>query len=203
VAANSDVEIVNMALVLLGSSPITAMDEGTKAATLASQIFDTERDATLYDFDWNFASKRLSLARDAAAPAFGFAYSFQLPPDYIRVLEVSPDRMAYKIEGRKLVCDATSVYIRYTRQVTSPSEWSPAFKAAFAARLAWRMALPLTELSSVAAQKGKEYEALLGGGRSSDSQEGGAESALGPGADVLIDTRHVYDGLSNGQWWVG
>jgi hypothetical protein len=199
-AANSDVEIVNMALVMLGARPIAALDEGTKAATLASEIFDTERDATLQAHEWNFALKRTSLAKDAAAPPFGFGASYQLPSDYLRVVEVSPDCI-YRIEGKKLLTDETAISIRYLRQVTSPSEWSPQFKSVFAARLAWRMSYPLTEQVSKMDRAEKTYAVLLAEARTIDSQESGYESALGAGADVLINARPGIDGLAVGYWW--
>lgn len=201
--ANSPVEIVNMALVILGARPIAALDEGTKAASIANEIFDTERDAALQAHEWNFAIKRVSLPRDAAAPAFGFGSSFQLPADYLRVVEVSPEG-PYKVEGKKLLSDETTIAIRYIRQVTSPSEWSPHFKSVFAARLAWKMAFPLTELTSKEKLAADAYQALLAEARTIDSQESGPELATGSGADVLVNVRRTWgDGVSVGEWWRG
>jgi len=204
VAANSTVEIVNMAIVPLGARPIAALDEGTKAATLANEMFDTERDALLQAHEWNFAVKRRSLAQDATAPTAinsDFSASFQLPADYLRVIEVSPDS-PYKVEGRKILSNETSLSVRYIAQITSPSEWSPIFKSVLAARLKWRMAYALTESVSKEKAAGEEYLRLLNEARTIDSQESGPELATGSGADVLINQRTTWgDGLAAGEWW--
>lgn len=200
--ANSTVEIVNMAIVPLGVRPIAALDEGTKAATLANEIFDTERDATLQAHEWNFAVKRVSLAKLAAAPAFGFASQFQLPSNCLRVVEVSPQG-PYKREGNIILSHEAALFCRYIRQVTSPSEWSPMFKSVLAARLRWKMAYALTESVTKEGAAAKEFEALLSEARTIDSQESGPELATSPEADILIDVRTVgfADGLAGGEWW--
>jgi len=200
-AANSTVEIVNMAIVPLGARPIAALDEGSKAASLANEIFDTERDATLQAHEWNFAVKRTSLGLIAQAVVFGFGSQFQLPPDYLRVVEVSPEGK-YKVEGRRILSNETALSIRYIAQITSPTEWSPTFKSVLAARLRWKMAYAITELTSVVDRCAREYEALLSEARTIDSQESGPELATSSDADVLISTRTTWgDGLAAGEWW--
>lgn len=186
--ANSVVQVTNMALVLLGDDPIASMTQGTKASTLADALFETERDATLGSYEWNFATKRQSLAQLTAVPSFGYAHAFQLPDDCIRVLEVYP-AAPYAVEGRQLLCDLAAVKIRYTRRVTSPSEWSPTFKNSLAARLAWQMSYALTESVQVHDRFERRFLATLNDARTADAQEGAVKSALGAGAHILADVR--------------
>jgi hypothetical protein len=198
-SANSSVAIVNMALLPLGVRPITAMDDGSKAATLANAIFDTERDATLAAHEWNFAITRVALARSATDPAFGWEAQFPLPADSIRVLSVDPD-VEYRIEGRAILTNATALSVRYLRRVTSPTEMSDVFKSVLAQRLRWKMAYALTEQVGIVDREARAYEALLGEARTLDAQEGSVEDVTGGtpnAASVLLDVR--AQGMDS--WW--
>lgn len=85
--ADSEVAIVNQALVLLGQKPIVSLGDNTDVARTASTFYGITRDEVLVEHTWNFAIKRASLVLipDPAPPAdpiplYGFAHAFQLPP---------------------------------------------------------------------------------------------------------------------------
>jgi len=188
VSANSSVQIANMALQILGAKPIVSFTEGTKFATMIESVYDTERDATQRAYPWNFAAKRAALARLETVPAFGFSSQFQLPSDCLRVLEVFPET-DFKIEGRMLLCDLTAVSIGYTARIESPVTWDANFKSAFAAKLAMRIAYAATELPGMLDRARAAYADALGEARTTDAQEGAIQSALGTGANILVDVR--------------
>jgi hypothetical protein len=186
-----------MALGILGDDPIASMIQGTKASTLADSLFETERDATLGSYEWNFAVKRASIAKLATAPAFGYSARFQLPTDCIRVLELYPEA-PFVVEGRELLCNLTTAAIRYTRRVSAPSEWTPTFKSAFAARLAWQMSFSLTESVQAHDRFERRFLGALNDARTADAQEGSVKSALGSGAHILADVRHS---VGDASWY--
>jgi len=188
VPANSSVRVANMALQILGAKPIVSFTEGTKFATMIDSIYDTERDATLRAYPWNFAAKRVALARLDAVPVFGYANQFQLPADVLRVLEVFPE-MDFKIEGRTLLCDSTAASIGYTARIESPVTWDANFASAFAAKLAMKIAYSATELLGMLDRARAAYADALGEARTVDAQEGAVQSALGTGANILVDIR--------------
>jgi hypothetical protein len=57
----AEVDIVNMALRLLGDDSITTLSDTTRRAQIANEFWDTVRDATLAEHPWNFNTKRAIL----------------------------------------------------------------------------------------------------------------------------------------------
>ena len=55
--ASNDYEIVNLALVRLGATRITALNDGTKNANEANAIYSLIRDEILRDHPWSFATR--------------------------------------------------------------------------------------------------------------------------------------------------
>ncbi len=115
----SIVGICNSALIKLGASTILSLTEGSKNANLCNEQYEKLRDDLLRAHPWNFAAARQKLARLADAPAFGFAYAYQLPAAFLRAIEVSGNDSgrggaAYKIEGRTICAlgDAAAMPVR-------------------------------------------------------------------------------------------
>ena len=99
---------------------------------------------------WRFSIIRDSLPALAAAPNSGYAYQYQLPNDFLRLIEggdlltmadLSDYRGAeealYSIEGQSILTDiGAPLAIRYLRDVTDAASFHPAFVEAFSAALA-------------------------------------------------------------------
>ena len=66
------VDLCNMALIRLGATRITSIDDDSKQALLCKQYYEQTRDEVLYDHEWNCAIVRASLAQLAETPAFGY-----------------------------------------------------------------------------------------------------------------------------------
>jgi uncharacterized protein YqiB (DUF1249 family) len=187
--AASDVEVANIALQLLGAKPITSFLESNDRASLANQFYAVARDEVLRSHPWNFAQVRAVLAREAANPAWGFQYQYQLPADpyCLRVIETEPADAIYKIEGRKIVTDEPRLAIRYTARITDPTQFDAAFTMALAQRLAEMMAYPLKESGTLSQAMYQKWQAIMSNARSIDSQEGSPDTA---DINVLLDVRH-------------
>jgi len=83
--AYSQVGIVNLALIKIGSKRITAMSENSEPAIVANAIWQYIRDEVLEAKDWRFAKLRVALAQNATTPAYGYDYAYTLPTDFIRL----------------------------------------------------------------------------------------------------------------------
>jgi hypothetical protein len=166
---NSKIQIVNQALVQLGECPISDMSDGTKYALIASTFWAGAVAAVLRGHPWNFASRRQMLAKLDAAPPFGFGAAFQLPADCLRVLEASAD--SYKIEGRQILCDETTLTLRYVSGSVAVAEWDAIFCEALSIFLAWKMAYPVTKSEAVRDACWQCYVQILAQGRAVDAQE--------------------------------
>ena len=84
----SVVDICNSALNLLGASTISALTEDSKNARLCNQRFEPIRNRTFRSHAWNFATKRVELAKDSDAPVVEYANQYTLPADSLRVLQI-------------------------------------------------------------------------------------------------------------------
>jgi len=147
--AASKVSICNAALDRIGAPPIAALDEDTKRARTMAVVYDLVLDLVLAEAAWPFALKRASLARSADAPAYGYAYAYQLPTDFISLESMADGPgLDYQIEGNQIVTDAESVRLRYVRRVADPNLFPPSFVDLLALRLAAEIALTITRKSS-------------------------------------------------------
>src|SRR3546814_4634282 len=83
--------ICNSALAKIGAARITALGEASRNASLCAELYDKCRDDLLRAHSWNFATARAKLARADTAPAFGPAYAYALPADWIRCVTRSEE----------------------------------------------------------------------------------------------------------------
>lgn len=144
------VEISNLALSKLGEDDqLIDPDDDTKPARSIKAVWNSVRDAVLRRHLWNFAMKRAQISRLLAPPAFGFAYQFQLPDDFIRLDIDELDECVvrkWSLEGsRRLLCDAPGpINVRYVARIAETGDWDALFVEAFANRLAFQVADRLT-----------------------------------------------------------
>jgi hypothetical protein len=112
--AITNTEICNLALKALGLDPISSLaNDLSQAGIVLRKTWEATRDAILRSANWRcLLSRSVSLAREAAAPSFGFSYAYALPIDCIRVVEMSIDA-AWAVEGRLLLTDETEAFILY------------------------------------------------------------------------------------------
>lgn len=145
----SVVDIANRALDKVGHGSITSLSDGTKAANLVDRAWPIVRDQVLRSHPWNFAVTRVTTAPLSEAPAWGFTYQHELPSDCLRLLEVR-DLSAgeYQVEGDRILCDESVLYIRYIAQVTDPNTFDALFVNAVAAYLAVELCESLTQSNS-------------------------------------------------------
>lgn len=158
----SEVGIANRALQILGSDPIISLSENNKRARALRVAFDPVRDAELHRRNWRFSIKRTSLAALAETPDSGFAYQYQVPTDYLRLLtggdliplaNLSDYRSTpsglYAVEGDRILTDVGApLSIRYVARITDTSKFSASFAESLAARLAWECCDAITQSDS-------------------------------------------------------
>ena len=198
----SVVDICNSALYKVGASRISSLTEQNKAARICNDIFSKIRDEVLRAHPWNFATKRIQLARETTVPTFGFNYQYGLPSDCLRVLGVSPDsnigttpKVYHKIEGRKLLCNDEQVFISYIFKETNTGNYDPNFVEGLAFRLAQELAYPMVQSSELTDRMKINYREWLADARTFDAQEGAPEDVID---DTFLDARltGVYDDSS-------
>jgi hypothetical protein len=145
----SQVEITNLALSRIGANTITSLTDGTAEQKLAVVTWDIARRACLRDHAWNFACKDVELNQISGYTAFEYDYAYQLPSDYIRLLQFygNPN---FRVQGRRILTDETVCKIKYIYDVTDSPDWDASFTDLMAQRMAVDMAYALTKSQSSA-----------------------------------------------------
>jgi hypothetical protein len=169
----SQVETVNRALFKLGASPITSIDDNSKAARIMGGLWDTVRRAELSKRFWVFAMVRAQLPALATAPEWQFGNAYQLPPDFLKLVQVADvfaapglqdyryyDDSPWAVEGTKILTDfAAPLKLRYVADVTDPGQFDATFVEVMASKLAYEACYAITqsrEGQNVAMQDYKE-----------------------------------------------
>jgi len=184
----ADIDIVNAALSKLGEQPLLAMTDASVPGRLANRTYEDIKDALVREFPWNFAMKRTSLAADPVAPAWGFAYKFNLPGDCMRVVDIENDyNYDWRVEGGTIVTDLSApLNIRYVGDVLEGA-MEATFREALAARLAMEWAEPLSATTSLANSMATLYKNKLQVARAADGQE---DRLRAIDVSLFIDSRY-------------
>lgn len=193
--ATSETHICNLALSRIGQNFITTLTEGTRNSDVCNLHYASTRDALLRAHPWNFAIRRSALALDATAPNHEFDYRFALPTDpyCLKVIRTDweatgfsgtaiygfPGQMGYadygvpyRIEGRFLLCNETTVSIEYIARIEDVAQFDDLFTDLLAQRLAAEMCVQITDNQSMAKGLWEIYGAKLSEARTMDAQEG-------------------------------
>jgi hypothetical protein len=155
--ALTPVDVANMALGILVEAPINSLDDNTKASRLLNLHYETTRQSELVKQSWAFAIFRVELdAEDDAPTSDEYRYGYTVPDDALRVLPLTDNgeaggvRIPFKQEGDLILTNYSGPrIIRYIANLTDPGDWNSLFVEAFAARLAMKIAMPLTNKPSV------------------------------------------------------
>lgn len=155
----SEVGICNQALVKVGASRIVALTDDSKQARTLNAIYAVKRDAELSANPWTFAIKRAQIPASSTAPAFGWAYAYPLPSDYLAMVEVGQDYTFYDTDTGALFALETDsngaqavltdqgspLDVRYVSRVTNSGLFTPLFVEVLACRLAAEVCEELTQ----------------------------------------------------------
>lgn len=184
----SEITIINEALTKLGEQAILTRTEDSRPARTANRTFDSIRDTMLRQHPWNFAIKRTTIAANSTAPDWGYAVSYNLPPDFLRLLSINnPSELPYCIEGTKILTDISgTLSIRYVSRITDIDSMTFAFREALVARLAMEWAEPLSGTTTLWQQMAEMYKDKLRVAKVDDAQENWPEKII---SSTWIDIR--------------
>lgn len=166
-----------MAISRLGASTITSLTDNTTEAKLCNTLFNDLADRVMIQGSWSSTIKRASLARTTNTPVFEYTYEYQLPvdPKCLRVLNINetvPGDTDYRIEGDKLLTDATAVKIRYIAQLTDTEDYDIMLTEAIEILLASYLAHPVAGDKTLAETLRREYFGILANNLAVDGQQG-------------------------------
>lgn len=171
----SQTDIVNRALTKLGAARITNINDSNKSARAMNAIYDTVRKSELRKHMWGFALKRDAIAKLADAPAWGFGNQYQLPTDFLRLVQINDtfiipaiaeyttqDNSAWAIEGTAILTDFDApLKIRYVRDIIDAGLYDPLFVESFAAKLAYEACEEITNSNQKRAAAMDNYKEAI------------------------------------------
>ncbi len=191
--ATTSVEIVNQALILLGSEPITALSDNTKSARAANAVYDALRREVILAHPWNFAVARKALSATANTPEFDYSYEFGMGADVLRILDTDlGNGVEWEVginptSGVKvLMCNSNSVSIKYVKDIEDVTLFPATFQQALAARIATHLCYALVQSAQLQSNLYNLYKDLVAQARSFDAQESSDQEI---GADSWTDVR--------------
>ena len=168
----SIVGICNGALNQLGATTILSLSEDSKNARLCNSRYTQIRDALFRSHPWNCLQKRVQIAADTTAPAWGFKNAYTLPADCLRLLKILDYDSNYKVEGRKILSNTSSMKILYVARVTDPNEYDELLRETLSASLGADIAFGVTSNNQTAKNMYELFKDKLRDARFVDSTEG-------------------------------
>lgn len=161
--ALSQIDLVNAALLLIGAKKISSLTDATKAARLASSLYELARNE-IFDLpiDWKFATTRAELSAYATDPLFGYDYQYELPAGCRRVVAMvdeEGDEVEYEWrtevvvtgagvgqkERNMLLTNQSEAFIKYIVIRTNLSRWPGWFTKLVYVNLAILLCEPLKQ----------------------------------------------------------
>ena len=191
----SIVGICNGALNQLGATTILSLSEDSKNARLCNSRYTQVRDALFRSHPWNCLQKRVQIAADTTAPAWGFKNAYTLPADCLRLLKILDYDSNYKVEGRKILSNTSSMKILYVARVIDPNEYDELLRETLSASLGADIAFGVTSNNQTASNMYNLFKEKLRDARFVDSTEGqNIDSDLGMSdvidASTFINSRY-------------
>ena len=161
--------IANLALSNLGEARIQSLTENSSRARACSARIDGVLETVLRMAVWNSALER-KLLTQIDAPLFGWNYTFQLPSDCIKVVEVEPVSK-FHVEKRNILSNETTLYLLYIATPTDTNNLDSLLAEAIAMKLAVEVAETLTSKEGLKQEMAQKYFLALQEARSANSRD--------------------------------
>jgi hypothetical protein len=187
--ATSRTDIANRALAAISADAIGSINETTTAARACNRLFTPLTYSLLRRHPWNFALARASLPASATAPAWGYAFAYPVPTDYLKIytIDAAIPTTKFVVEGGKILTDVGApLNIRYVRKVDDPGEFDPLFTEALVLAMARDLAMPLSNNAGLRQAMAKDMEDAIRTARSADAGEGVPDELW---SDTLLNAR--------------
>ena len=155
-AITTKAEICKQAVMRLGTTD-SLSQTGGQPALFAHSFYDHALEELLSELPWAFSKKQISLTANATNPTQGYAKRYALPSDFVALLRVNQIDTTenfgqWEIVGGFIHTDlGAPIIIDYTSLVATVSEFPAPFVEALIARIAAKIALPLTGKADIAA----------------------------------------------------
>lgn len=192
----TQMDIINAALIALGESPAISINDNTKPMRLVRAIYEMKRDSLLREHPWKCCIKQTILSPPlATAPPFAWAYAFQLPADFLRLVRLDYLNTPFQIEGKTLLCDSSSVPFVYVFQNVTEGTWDVMLAEAMSAKLAYELVMPITADAQKKQIMFNDYKMKINQAKFTNAIESEGDQLE---ASQLLTARLAWSGLPQG-----
>jgi hypothetical protein len=173
---------MNSALTKLGADLIISPDDNNQRAKSCKLRYPVVRDLLLRSHPWNFAIGYSSLAAITPKPdaIFDYQYVFQIPSDFLRVLETNlcDNDKWEELEGGRIGCNVSAIKIKGVKRITDVTKYDSNFCEVLAFALAKDLSYLVTQSSAQVKQLGDDHRMALREARSFDAQVGSVRRVI-------------------------
>ena len=108
--ADRSLKIASRALILIGADAITAFDDGSTEATIATNMYEDVCRTALTNTRWRFATNQATLNLLSSAPTGRYDKAYQIPSDslMIHAVTVNDNVIDYQTYGDKIYADTST-----------------------------------------------------------------------------------------------
>lgn len=175
----SSVDIANRALSKLGEARIISFEDDNKAARAMKAAFDIVRDSEFRTHRWHFTKKRITLPELSTAPAFGWDHQYQLPSDFIQLIQVGQYDPIVPLTDYRLTTESewaiesgdtgnviltnheAPLQLRYVSRIADTTRFDSAFVEVLSCRLAVEVCEELTQSTTKKESAREDYKVAM------------------------------------------
>ena len=197
--ANSQTNILNKALTLVGAATVVNINDGTTNANILSNVYAIALQSILSECKWNFATTRanLSVLTSGSTGYPNFLYSgevfvYQLPANIIRIYDINPPGSTWREENGVVISDTAGLGIQYTYYDDDPTTYPSYFLDAFIDKLCADIAYQVINSAQIAGAFVKKYETMSSPKALSANSQTGAQQ-------TMVDDEWVMSKYQNGN----
>lgn len=137
-------------------------DRENKTAREIKKVYDLSVAEVGEMHKWNCLIRRAVAAQQATKPAFGYAFQYKLPADFLRLVtlngnEADEERDLWDVETDLLLTDADIAQIRYVAHIRDTTVYRPGFVMALQHWLGSKIATPIRQDSNKATELRNEF----------------------------------------------
>lgn len=161
--ALSKTQICNQALARIGAQSIMDIGDDAKGARACLNAYEATVREVASLGDWRCLKKRVAFSKLVATPAFEWAYQYQLPVDFISLVELNGVEYHgqpsddWEVEGQVLLTDADEAKATYIAYVEDSTVWDALFTDAVVVLLASKIAVPMRQDEGMAQALKEEF----------------------------------------------
>lgn len=191
----SKIQIYNLIAGHLGQDEVLSFPAQGALGDAIEQFWHAARQDTLRANTWHCARKRAQLTPTAMPPAFGYTNAFDMPGDFIRIVEVTisgfGDFRDYVREGQQILSDFTPLNLIYIFDLKEVDFWDADLAMAFSVKCAALAAFKVTGDASLAQALEQQFRDKYDNTAQADGME---DPPLRFAEDSWINARWGYDG---------